>query len=255
MTSHTGPREWNAAVYDRVSGPQVEWSRGVLERLPLEGHETVLDAGCGPGRVTERIVERLPGGRVIAVDASASMVEKARELLGPRADVRQADLAELELGEQVDAVFSNAVLHWIPDHDRLFARLYAALRPGGRLVAQCGGRGNVASLGRALIEVVAQERFAPHFTGFDGIWNFAGPRETAERLSGAGFEEVETWLEEKLVRPEQPLDYLRTVTLGPHLARIPQELRDPFVSAVAEVLGEPLELDYVRLNIQARKPA
>jgi trans-aconitate 2-methyltransferase len=254
VTSHTGPREWDAEVYDRVAHAQFEWSQEVLERLPLEGDETVLDAGCGSGRVTEQLVERLPRGRVIAVDASESMVQKARERLGARAEVRQTDLAGLELDEQVDVVFSNAVFHWILDHDRLFARLHATLRPGGRLVAQCGGQGNVASLLRAVVEVVAQERFAHHFKGFQGGWKFASDAETAERLERAGFEQIKCWLEPRPVRPDEPYDFLRTVTLGPHLARLPEELQRPFVEAVLEEVGEPVELDYVRLNIDARRP-
>jgi trans-aconitate 2-methyltransferase len=146
------------------------------------------------------------------------------------------------------------VFHWIPDHERLFARLYGALEPGGRLVAQCGGKGNVASLVRVLIEVVAQDRFASHFGDFEGIWNFATADETEKRLRAAGFEDVNCWLQEKLVQPEEPLAFLRTVTLGPHLSRLPEELRDPFAQAVADAMGEPLELDYVRLNIEARRP-
>ena len=155
----------------------------------------------------------------------------------------------------MDAIFSNAVFHWIPDHDRLFARLHAALKPGGRLVAQCGGRGNVASLGRAVRELVADEPFAGYFDGYGRTWNFAGPEETAERLLRLGFEQVETWLEDKRVQPEEPLEYLRTVTLGPHLARLPEDLHDRFVRGVAAEMGEPLVLDYVRLNIHARRPA
>ncbi|MBA3328711.1 MAG: methyltransferase domain-containing protein, partial [Solirubrobacterales bacterium] len=117
----------------------------VLHRLDLRGDETVLDAGCGSGRVTRMLLDRLPRGRVIAVDASPDMVGRAREELGPGADVRRADLATLRLqtAESVDAVFSNAVFHWVDDHDALFASLAGALRPGGRLVAQCGGEGNV----------------------------------------------------------------------------------------------------------------
>ena len=246
------PREWDADVYDRVSDPQFEWSVEVIERLAPQPDEIVLDAGCGSGRVTEELARR--AGRVIAVDASEGMVEKARERLGLDADVRVADLSELDLGEKVDAVFSNAVFHWIPDHDRLFARLYDMLRPGGRLVAQCGARGNVAALVRVIIEVAAQERFERHFRDFKGGWNFATPEETSERLKAAGFEDVNCWLQEKLVRPEEPLAFLRTVTLGPHLGRLPEELRDPFAQAVADAMGEPLELDYVRLNIEARRP-
>ncbi len=155
----TGPQsDWDAATYHRISEPQVTWGRRVLERLPLRGDETVLDAGCGSGRVTLLLLDRLPRGRVVAVDSSESMVEHAREALdGERVTVFRADLAELELDEPVDAVFSNAVFHWIPDHDRLFERMHAALRPGGRLMAQCGAEGNVAEL----IEGIRREMDAP----------------------------------------------------------------------------------------------
>jgi trans-aconitate 2-methyltransferase len=250
---NSGPREWDAEVYDRVSDPQFEWSREVVERLAPRPGETILDAGCGSGRVTEELVDA--GARVIAVDASEGMVEMTREKLGDRVDARVADLAELELSEQVDAVFSNAVFHWVLDHERLFARMHAALKPGGRLVAQCGGKGNVAALRDVLVGVAADERFEPHFRDFAGMWNFAGPEETSERVRGAGFEDVSCWLQDKKVRPEEPDAFVRTVTLGPHLARLPGELHDPFVAAVLDGLGDPVELGYVRLNINARRPA
>jgi trans-aconitate 2-methyltransferase len=125
---NTGAREWDAETYDTVSDPQFEWGMEVLERLELCGDETVVDAGCGSGRVTAELVERLrPGGRVIAVDGSVAMVEKAKERLGETAGYLVSDLLELELEEPVDLVFSTATLHWIPDHDALFARLRAAL--------------------------------------------------------------------------------------------------------------------------------
>ena len=234
---------------------QLEWGLTVLERLPLRGDETVLDAGCGAGRLTERLLERLPQGRVLAVDASEDMVRKAAERLGDRARVWRADLAELELDEPVDAIFSNAVFHWIPDHRRLFERLYAALRPGGRLVAQCGGKGNVARLMRVLQPLAAEERFAPHVAGVERLWRFASAEETGQSLRDAGFTDVQTSLQPWAVRPAQPRDFLRVVCIGPHLEALPEELREPFLDAVLEAMGQPLELDYVRLNIDARRPA
>jgi trans-aconitate 2-methyltransferase len=247
-------RDWDAATYDRVSAPQVDWAERVLARLPLNGDETVLDAGCGSGRVTKMLLERLPRGHVVALDSAASMVEHAREALDPaRAIVFQADLAELELDEPVDAAFSNAVFHWIPDHDALFRRLFAALRPGGRLVAQCGGKGNVARLHAAATEVAAAEPYAEHLAGWTGPWNFAGAEETAERLERAGFTDVETWLEPYPVSPPDPTGFLRTVCLGPHLEQLPEGLRAGFVDAVRERCGS--ELDYVRPNIDAKKPS
>ena len=246
-------RDWDASTYERVSGPQVTWAVEILDRLPLRGDETVLDAGCGTGRVTQLLLERLPRGRVVAVDASPSMVEHARAALGERATVIQSDLLDLELAEPVDAAFSNAVFHWVPDHDLLFRRLHAALRPGAPLIAQCGGRGNIERFHRVAAAVGAEEPFAEHLAGWVGPWNFASAEETAERLERAGFVEVETWLNEHPVTPDEPADYIRTVCLGYHVERLPPELRDDYVNAVAERIGQRPTLDYMRLNIVARR--
>ena len=246
-------RDWDAATYDRVSAPQVEWAERVLDRLPLRGDETVLDAGCGSGRVTRMLLERLPDGHVVAVDSAPSMVEHAREALdAARSTVLRVDLTELRLDAPVDAAFSNAVFHWIADHDALFARLSAALRPGGRLVAQCGGEGNIARFHEVALAVAAEPPYAEHLAGWEGPWNFAGPNETAERLERAGFAEIDTWLEPYPITPPDPSHYLRTVCLGPHLTALPDELGSPYVEAVRARWGG--ELDYVRLNICAKKP-
>ncbi len=255
MTGAAGsPRDWDAATYDRVSDPQVAWAHEVLNRMPLRGNETVLDAGCGSGRVTKLLLDRLPRGRVIAVDAAPAMVERARAL-GERATVLQADLAALDLREPVDAVFSNAVFHWVLDHDRLFARLFSVLRPGGRLVAQCGGEGNVERFLAAAREVAEQPPFADHLAGWTGPWTFQGAEATAARLERAGFVDVICWLEPKPAVPTEPHAYLTSVCLGHHLEQLPAGLRERYVEAVAQRIGEPLELDYVRLNIDARRPA
>ena len=202
--------------------------------------------------MTRLLLDRLPAGHVIAVDSASSVVEHARGALGERATVFQADLTELELNEPVDAVFSNAVFHWIADHDRLFGRLFAALRSGGRLVAQCGGAGNVERFHRAADAVGSESPYAEFLAGWTGPWNFAGAQETASRLHRAGFFDVDTWLEPRAVAPPDPSGYLRSVCLGYHLERLPEQLRAPYVEAVRERCGG--ELDYVRLNITARRP-
>ena len=249
------PRDWDAAAYERVSAPLEAMGRDVLDRLDLRGDERVLDAGCGTGRVTAALVERLPHGHVIAVDGSPAMVEQARERLGDRAEVRVADLLDLQLDEPVDAILSTATFHWISDHDRLFARLHAVLKPGGRLVAQCGGAGNIAELKAAAERVGEREPFAPALGGWPGPWNFASTSETAERLRAAGFADVWTWSHDVRVEPDDPREYLGTVALGSHLERLERlspELRDAFVEAVIAELDEPV-VDYVRLNMLARR--
>jgi trans-aconitate 2-methyltransferase len=247
-------RDWDATSYDRVSAPQVEMAKAVLERLPLRGDETVLDAGCGSGRVTALLLERLPDGHVVAVDSAPSMVEHAREALPPsRATVLCQSLTELILEEAVDAAFSNAVFHWIADHERLFQRLSAALRPGARLVAQCGGKGNIDAFRRLADEVAAEPPYAEHMSDFKGPWNYAAPEDTEALLAAAGFDEVRCWLEPWPVSPENPLEFARTVCLGNHLEALPEELRERYAEEVVRRSGAPLTLEYVRLNIDARR--
>jgi len=250
---NTGPTEWDATTYDRVSDPQYEWGLEVLDRLELAGDEYVMDAGCGSGRVTAKLLEKLPSGRVLCVDASEQMIDKARETLGQRAEYKVADLSELKVDEPVDVVFSTATFHWVLDHDRLFSRLHDALRPAGRLVAQCGGEGNVAKHAQAIVTVATRPEFIDHFQGLEMIWNFAPPEATEDRLRNAGFEDVSCWLEDKPVRPDNPYDFTTTVTMGPHLARLPEDLRRRFAEAVLELEDDPLVLNYVRLNIDARR--
>ncbi len=251
MTAARPDRDWDAKTYERVSNPQVEWARAVLDRLPLQGDETVLDAGCGTGRVTRILLERLPRGHVVAVDSAPSMVEAAREALGDRATVIESDLTQLQLEEPVNAAFSNAVFHWIPDHDALFGALHAAMRPGARLIAQCGGEGNVDRFLATAAEVAAEPPYADHLADWSGPWRFAGADDTRARLERAGFEDVETWIEPWPVTPDEPREFIRTVCLGCHLPRLPEELRDPFIDAIADRMDP--ELDYVRLNIDARR--
>jgi trans-aconitate 2-methyltransferase len=166
-----------------------------------------------------------------------------------------ADLSELELEEPVDLIFSTATFHWILDHDRLFRRLRAALRPGGRLVAQCGGEGNVAEHAKAIAAVAARPEFAANLEGMTGIWNFASPGTTEGKLRGAGFGDVRCRLEPKPVQPERPLEFTSTVTMGPLLAQLPERQRRVFAEAVLEESPQPLVLDYVRLNIEATAAA
>jgi trans-aconitate 2-methyltransferase len=228
----------------------VAWGRNVLDWLELAGDERVLDAGCGSGRVTELLLGRLPRGRVVAVDASPSMLEEAGRRLAKardRVELIRADLAQpLPIGGTVDAVLSTATFHWVADHDALFRNLATVLRPGGQLVAQCGGAGNIASVIAAL---------PPAADGWNGPWNFAGPEETRRRLEAAGFTNVRTWLHDEPtpLEPGEPLEtFLATVILGAHLDRLPVEARPDYVKGVAARLPKP-EIDYVRLNMVARR--
>lgn len=252
-------REWNAVRYEGLSSPQTRWGVAFLDRIELVGDEDAIDAGCGTGRVTEKLLERLPRGTVLAVDGSRAMVEAAAERFAGEGRVRveHQDLLELEVEEPVDLVFSTATFHWIADHRRLFGRLAEALKPGGRLAAQCGGEGNISRATVATKKVMGRERFRHFFEGWDDDKNYAGIRETEERLGESGFRDAEVWLHEEPTRfgsVAELAGFLQTVVLGGHLERLPEGDREVFAEAVAgEIVaedGDPL-LDYVRLNMMA----
>jgi trans-aconitate 2-methyltransferase len=245
-------RDWDAATYDRIADPQARWGLDVLARLPLEGDEAVLDAGCGSGRVTEALAERLPRGRVIAVDASPAMLVEARRRLvrfGDRVSFVVADLGlplPQETGRDLDAILSTATFHWITDHDALFRNLAAVLRPGGRLVAQCGGEGNVASI-RAVLAGMGEP--------WPAETRFENPAATRRRLEAAGFTAIETWLNPEPTRFERGElfeTFLRTVILRLNVGERTEAQEAAFVHEVATRLDEPV-VDYVRLNILATK--
>lgn len=243
--------EWDASMYDALPLPHLGWGRGVLDRLPLRGDETVLDLGCGTGRDTELLLDRLPSGHVIAVDGSRQMLARLEERLAgrlDRVDVLHADIREpLTLPTPVDAIASVATIHWIHDHDRLFTSLASVLRPGGRLVVEGGGRGNIAAVSRAL--------------GVLGVdlggskWNFREVEETVVSLKAVGFDDVEVELRPDPIRLDAGAQFeafLATVVLGPDLRELPAAERAPFVRAVAALIPDST-IDYVRLQISARR--
>jgi trans-aconitate 2-methyltransferase len=248
-----GTLEWDAHAYHAISEIQARWAEKVMRRLELDGDETLLDAGCGSGRVTARLLELVPRGRVIGVDGSVAMIAEARAVLGDRAELVHSDLVELDLGAELDAVFSNAVFHWVTDHDRLFGRLAANMRPGAQLVAQCGGEGNVAQFNSHTRDVILGSRYAGYFEGWERPWFFSPPAAAEASLERAGFAEIECWLSERPEPLDHPREFLRVVCLSPHLTRLPQELHDPFIDDVLAALPEPVTIDYVRLNINAVK--
>jgi trans-aconitate 2-methyltransferase len=258
------PLEWDAAEYEAVSAPQTGWGADFLEvflrRRGLRGDEAAVDVGCGTGRVTEILLRHLPRGTVLAVDASEAMVEAARRRFAgdPRVRVERRDILELEVEEPVDIIFSTATFHWILDHERLFGRLARLLKPGGRLVAQCGGKGNIARTLAAVEKVMGEDRFKDAFAGWEESWTFADPETTKKRLEAAGFEEVETWLHEEFTEfgsVEELARFLKTAVLKPHLASLPEAEKDPFAEAVASRLAQSgsLVVDYVRLNVLATR--
>lgn len=236
-------KPWSGNRYDALRLPHEQWGERVMAALELEGGERVADVGCGTGRDLALLLERLPSGRVVAVDASASMLERVRERVGddPRVIVVEADLHDplpLPPGE-FDAVMSVAALHWLRDHETIWGRLGTLLRPGGQLAVECGGAGNIARVLSA-VEQVSGRASVPQ-------WTFAEPDETAARARAAGLVDVVAVERPTPVRfpdAERLVDYLQTLAL--------HDLPRPALHEVVDVLGD-LTVDYVRLEVRARR--
>jgi trans-aconitate 2-methyltransferase len=257
--------EWNAASYHKVSAPQTSWGQKVLNRLQLNGDERAIDAGCGSGRLTGELMERLPQGRLVAIDRSWNMLMTARAnlrpVLGSRVSFAQVSLPDLPFANWADLVFSTATFHWIKDHDALFAGIFTTLRSRGRLHAQCGGGPNLQRAHELAEQVMHADPFAPHFRDWPGPWEFANAAVTAGRLQRAGFVDIDTNLEEAPTTLASEADYrefVTTVIYHPHLERLPDAgMKQAFIDRVTELAANepvPFTLDYWRLNMTARKP-
>jgi len=253
---------WNAEVYERISRPMRRWAQRVIEDLELRGDEVVLDAGCGSGSVTLDLREKLPQGRIYALDSSAEMIASLSRQLAQRGIANvvpiRASLTDFALPEPVDRVFSNAGFHWIPDDAALFGCLHRATRPGGRLRAQCGGLGNLAEVLSSAGEVRRTARFARHLDGFADAKKYRSETGATSALAAAGWREARAHLWPEPVAFEDPCEaalYLKTIVLRDHVARLPGDLADDYARAVVEQTlrrrGLPFTADYVRLDLWA----
>jgi trans-aconitate 2-methyltransferase len=262
MTQST---HWNAEVYERIGTPMRRWAQAVIDDLNLSGDETVLDAGCGSGSVTFDLLERLPRGRIYAVDSSPEMISNITQAIDERGVTNvipmQATLTDFELPEQVDVVFSNAVLHWIPDDKALFGCLFAATKPGGRFRAQCGGAHIFAKFMLAVDAVRMSEPFAQHLGDYRDGKNYRSPERAVQLMETAGFTDARSSAFDAPVEFEvedEAALYLRTIILRDHVANLPEDLGDIYVRAVIREYirrhGPPFTADYVRLDLWATRP-
>ena len=265
MSAESAAKEWNAASYHRVSGPQTEWGRRVLARLQVRGDERVIDAGCGTGRLTTELMHMLPRGRLVAVDRSWNMLLTARANLRPefgdRVSYVRVELPMLPFNGWADLVFSTATFHWVRDHQRLFDEILQSLRPGGRLFAQCGGGPNLHEAHRLAEDVMRRAPFAEFFLDWKGVWEFSTPDESAARLESAGFVDIKTSLEPApttLVDEDSYREFVTTVIYNPHLTWLPEgPLRVQFIDEVTSLAARqdpPYTLDYWRLNLEGMRP-
>ncbi len=236
----TTSQQWNARDYAQHSSAQLRWAEELIPKLGLRGHESLLDLGCGEGKITALIADRLPQGRVLGLDLSPEMIALAAAQFPPSTHPNlaflQMDVSRIALGQVFDIAFSNAALHWVADHLAVLRGVRACLRPEGRILFQMGGRGNAAGILAALEEVLTRPHWADHFRGFANPYSFYGPEQYEDWLPQAKFRPLRLELVPKdMQHPDAAglLGWLRTVWF-PYTDRLPGDRREAFLGEVVE---------------------
>ncbi|MGA2643041.1 MAG: methyltransferase domain-containing protein, partial [Spirochaetia bacterium] len=219
---------------------QQEWAQELIEKLGLRESESVLDLGCGDGKVTVEIARRVPGGRVIGIDSSEEMIRLSRAAFPtkehPNLRFQHGDARSLGFDREFDVVFSNATLHWVKDHGPVLTGAARSLRPGGRILFQMGGRGNGAEIFDVAAQMTASEEWGRWFTGFEFPWGFYGSEEYAPWCAAAGLKvrRIQLLPRTMLQKGAEGLaGWIRT-TWMPYTEKVPVESREAFIREASE---------------------
>jgi trans-aconitate 2-methyltransferase len=261
------PAKWNAADYAANSGVQQTWARELIARLNLRGDEHILDVGCGDGKVTAEIARALPRGSVTGADASPQMIGFAKKTFPaekfPNLRFRVMDARKIKFGCQFDFFFSNAALHWVDDHQAILRGAASVLKPGGRLVVSCGGKGNAHDVFLVLRPEMRMKRWREFFRRMPKPYFFYAPDDYKKWLPKFGFQINRLELVPKdatYAGAEGFATWLRTTWI-PYVQRVPENLREEFIAAVtARYLAKhppdksgQVHVRMVRLEIDAVK--
>jgi trans-aconitate 2-methyltransferase len=256
---------WDAEAYDLVSSVQEAWGRKVVGwKRCWKGYEKVMDAGCGTGKLTRILAQKVPSGMVYAVDIDSNMIQVASKNLNGLTNtvLIKSDLLTVRLHIKVDVIFSNAAIHWILDHRKLFENFWHLLNNGGEMLIQCGGHGNLDGIISILDEIRQHAELRSYFANWKERWYFPKPDDTSKILQDIGFTNIDVGL----VRESAKFDdknsfalFAKTVVMKPYLALLPnQKLKDLFLELTLDEIERNYPnmhwiIDYVRLNIVANK--
>ena len=259
---------WDANTYDDISNIQEDWANVLInKKRKWTGKENLLDAGCGSGRVTKILAEIITEGNIYAIDNDPNMIKKAKENLKDFKNVKvmQADLLDIQslnIPIKFDVIFSNAVLHWVLDHHKVFKSFYNLLLPNGQLLVHCGGHGNLEKTLSVFDSVKDLPEFSKYFSKWKFDRNYADSKEDENILKEIGYKDVKVYLTEAPARFNSKRDYsvyLKTVDLRPYLKYLPiKQLQNEFVNTVLSYMEKYYpnlcwSLDYMRLTVLASK--
>ncbi len=267
--------KWDAHDYQKSSAAQFKLGCELIAKLKLKGSESVLDIGCGDGKVTAEIATRLPHGSVTGIDSSQEMIDLACRTFPhtefPNLRFIHKDACQLDFHQEYDIAFSNAVLHWVRDHRAVLKGIYTGLKNPGRLLLQMGGRGNVADMTGVVLGIAARPEWSPYFKSFIPPYNFLGTEEYSKWLPEAGFKplRIELIAKDMAQQGKEGLEGWFRTTWHPFIHRVPLAMQQDFIdevmdgylrqyppdaSNIVHIAAVRLEVEAVKDNVQQVAP-
>jgi trans-aconitate 2-methyltransferase len=261
--------KWDPVCYEMSSSAQYGWAMDLVSSLELEGDERVLDIGCGDGKVTARLASLVPDGAVVGIDLSGEMIAHARERHSrnhhPNLLFEVGDASKLDFLDEFDLVVSFACLHWIRDHLTVLAGIKRALKAGGVLLCQCGGRGNAEEILAVTEDLTRSDKWSRYFQSFASPYHFYGPEEYRVWVAEAclSVRRVELVPKDMVHIGRDGLMGFLSATWLPYTDKLPHDFRSDFIADVANSYLElhPLDSDgcshvkMVRLQVEAERPS
>lgn len=266
MPGHT-EYTWNAKDYANHSSAQSKWADELIEKLDLQGNESLLDIGCGDGKITAQLAGMIPNGAVQGIDSSLEMISMAQKAFPcdrqPNLSFSHIDARNIPFKNQFDIVFSNAALHWVIDHQPVLAGISRCLNPGGKVLLQMGGKGNARDIISVVENLITAAPWKPYFTEFLFPYGFYAPEHYIPWLETVGLTPVKVDLIPKIMAyetKEKLAGWFRTTWL-PYTQRLPENLRENFITTVVNDYlkafprseNEMIQVRMVRLEVMAEK--
>jgi trans-aconitate 2-methyltransferase len=259
---------WNPVEYAQNSDAQLLWAKELLAEVKLPNNAAILDVGCGDGKITADLAKKLPASQVVGVDSSAEMVDYANctypKTAYPNLSFAQVDARSLSFAAEFDLCFSNAVLHWVDDHQAFLHGANQALRSGGQLIISCGGQGNAANILQVFAELMAMESWQEYFRDFRSAYSFYSDQDYRQWLAATSFQVDQLRLVPKDMTHQgsQGLSKWIQTTWMPFTDCVPIEQRNEFIAQFVDKYLATYPLDsrgyahvaMVRLEAKLWKP-
>ncbi len=227
---------WDPEFYDSKSEIQYQLGLKTIQELNIQNGDTILDIGCGTGRLTIEIAKQNPSGTIIGLDVNSDMIAKANQNL-KASNIKNIQFITQNILQyfseiRFNAIFSNSALHWVKQTPSLYQKIYDLLLPGGQFVAQMPTMGGYSHLVSYLISPIQPLNLTGYFKNWKFPINLLKPKILQKYLSSVGFQNTHVWLEKHLVTfdsPENLVDFLRTAALVPIINQVPPATRDAYI--------------------------